>query len=109
MKNLIVATTVAFLSTTAIADDKFLNDYIKNAKQPIVSLVEEFGKNTGVVDVPLNQRIDRPKKNSILVYTNNPGAFSLDAFDVKHLPGVNNNSIAYHIQIDVNILDEDIT
>ena len=92
----------------AIADDKFLNNYIKNSKKTVVSLVEEFGKNTGVVDVPLNQRIDSTNKNSILVYTNNPGAFSLDVFDVKNLPGVNSNSLAYHMQIDVNILDKDI-
>jgi hypothetical protein len=92
----------------AIADDKFLNNYIKNAKRPVISLVEEFGKNTGVVDVPLQQRIDSDGKNSILVYTNNPGAFSLDKFDVEHLPGINSNSIAYYMQIDVNILDEDI-
>jgi hypothetical protein len=86
----------------AILDDQFLYDWILNNKEPVISLVEEFGKNTDVVrpNIKLLKVIEEDGKNTTGVYTNSERFSNIVVEDVNNIPGVNDTSIANYITIE---------
>ena len=86
----------------AILDDQFLYDWIRNNNDSVITMVEEFGRNTNVVrpDVKLLKVIEQPSKNCQAIYTNSEQFSDIIVEDVDNIPGVNSTSIANYITIE---------
>jgi len=86
----------------AINDDKFLDKYISESTKPVISLVEQFGIGTDVVQLQSIETIKQPKINCVIVYSNNPETFSVTTSDVDKVPRVSDTSFVKHISVGIN-------